>query len=107
MRRLRTLCAEWLSYSQERVFPGGCFFAAVGDARPGRLRDALIARQRSWTTLLERTAEDARLLGELTGDAVLLAFELEALLVAANARSLLGDERAYALAESAIDARLR
>lgn len=106
VRRLRALCAEWLRYSRERVFPGGCFFVAVGATRSGRLRDALVARQRTWTTLLERTAEDARLLGELTGDAVLLAFELEGLLVAANVRSLLGDERAYALAESAIEARL-
>lgn len=109
VRRLRTLCVEWLRYSRERVFPGGCFFVSVGaeyDARPGRLRDALVARQRTWVTLLERTAEDARLLGQLTGDSVLLAFELEALFVAANVRSLLGDERAYVLAESAINTRL-
>jgi AcrR family transcriptional regulator len=108
VRRLRRLCVEWLRYSRERVFPGGCFFVSVGayDARPGRLRDALVARQRTWVTLLERTAEDARLLGQLTGDSVQLAFELEALFVAANARSLLGDDRAYVLAESAIKARL-
>lgn len=105
-RRLRTLCLEWLRYSEERVFPGGCFFVAVGNARPGRLREALTTRQRTWTTLLERTAEDARLLGELTADPVRLAYELEALLIGANTRSLLGDERAYALAESAITTRL-
>src|SRR3954471_6872310 len=39
--RLVSLCWHWLRYSEDRVFPGGCFFFAVNaefDARPGPVR---------------------------------------------------------------------
>jgi AcrR family transcriptional regulator len=39
LSRARRLCENWLSYSQRRVFPGGCFFFTVTaefDAPEGR-----------------------------------------------------------------------
>lgn len=113
IERLWRLCAGWLAYLRDRVFPGGCFFYSVAaeyDARPGRLRDAIAAQRVQWTALLERTAEDARQLGELAAgcDTALLAFELDAFGFAANGRSVLhDDDAAYDLARAAILARLR
>ena len=95
-----------------RVFPGGCFFfaaAAEYDARPGRVRDAVAAALAEWAALLERAAEDARQLGQLesTCDTRQLAFEVDALGVAANARAVLhDDDAAYDLARSGIRTRL-
>jgi hypothetical protein len=111
--RLWRLCDGWITYSRGRVFPGGCFFASVSaefDARPGRVRDAVAAALADWAGLLERTAEDARQLGQLEAgvSARQLAFELEALGSAANARSVLhDDDSAYDLARSAVLDRLR
>jgi AcrR family transcriptional regulator len=110
--RVRQLCENWLSYSQRRVFPGGCFFFAVTaefDARPGRVRDAVAAASQDWTRLMARTVEDARQLGELPGDtdADQLAFELIAFLETANAVSLLHDDpSAYERARTAVRKRL-
>jgi AcrR family transcriptional regulator len=106
--RVRRLCENWLSYSQRRVFPGGCFFFAVTaefDARPGRVRDAIAAAGLDWNHLVARTIDDARQLGELADDtdADQLAFELIAFLETANAISLLHDDpNAYERGRTAI-----
>ncbi|MEV4109745.1 TetR/AcrR family transcriptional regulator [Nonomuraea sp. NPDC049695] len=106
--RVRRLCENWLSYSQRRVFPGGCFFFAVNaefDARPGRVRDAAAAASLDWTRFVARAVDDARQLGELAGDTDpdQLAFELIAFMETANALSLLHDDpNAYKRARTAI-----
>lgn len=106
--RVRRLCENWLSYSQRRVFPGGCFFFAVTaefDARPGRVRDAIAAAGLDWAAFVARAIDDARQLGELADDtdADQLAFELIAFLEAANVTSLLHDDaNAYERARTAI-----
>ncbi len=111
--RLWRLCDGWLTYSRDRIFPGGCFFYSVAaeyDARPGRLRDAIAGQQAKWTGLLARAAEDARQLGELTPDCDtdLLAFELDAFGATANGRAVLRDDlRVYDRARAATRARLR
>jgi AcrR family transcriptional regulator len=113
LTRVRRLCAGWLAYSRERVFPGGCFFhgaSAEFDARSGPVRDAVAAVLDDWGAFVERTLEEARLAGELRPDVRVdqLAFEITALLEFADARSVLrGDDRAYGLAETAIVERLR
>ncbi|GAA3606105.1 TetR/AcrR family transcriptional regulator [Nonomuraea rosea] len=110
--RVRRLCENWLSYSQRRVFPGGCFFFAVTaefDARPGRVRDAIAAAGLDWAAFVARAIDDARQLGELADDtdADQLAFELIAFLEAANVTSLLHDDaNAYERARTAIRKRL-
>jgi AcrR family transcriptional regulator len=111
--RLLKLCDEWLDYVARRVFPGGCFFYAAGaefDCRPGRVRDALAAVKRDWVGLYRRTVRDAQQLGEIHGDVdpTQIAFELDAMVGAANSAALLlDDDDAYAMARTAIRARLR
>ncbi|PBC60646.1 TetR family transcriptional regulator [Streptomyces sp. Tue6028] len=111
--RVRRLCELWLAYSEGRVFPGGCFFYGViaeFDARSGPVHDAVAGAQRDWTDHVEGAVTTAREAGELHPgtDAAQLAFELIALMEAANAVSVLRDEAdAYRRARVAISARLR
>ncbi|MGD1224292.1 MULTISPECIES: TetR/AcrR family transcriptional regulator [Streptomyces] len=111
--RVRRLCELWLAYSEGRVFPGGCFFYGViaeFDARPGPVHDAVARAQRDWTDHVEGAVTAAREAGALHPgtDAAQLAFELIALMEAANAVSVLRDEAdAYRRARVAISARLR
>jgi AcrR family transcriptional regulator len=100
-------------YLRRQVFSGGCFFVTVAnefDARPGRIRDAIARRLRSWRRYSEGTIEDARTLGELAPDTdgQQLVFELEAFYQAANGDALLYDDAtAYDRARAAVLARLR
>ena len=111
--RLRQLCDNWIAYSQQRVFPGGCFFYSVTaefDARPGPVRDTLARARSSWLDFVERTIEEARAAGEVAPDTDVpqLAFELVAFLETANAESVLRDDpSSYAKAAKAIHSRLR
>jgi AcrR family transcriptional regulator len=112
VRRLTAMCEAFLSHIERRVFPGGCFFVAataeVG-ARPGPVHDAVARQQQRWLELLERIAGEALELGELAADAVpsQLAFEIEALLSAANSQFVLhGDRAVFDRARAAIRGRL-
>jgi AcrR family transcriptional regulator len=113
VRRLGALLRGALDYSRERVFSGGCFFAATAadvDSKPGQVRDAVREWLRTWYGYLEvqlRYAVDAGEL-ELTPDEVeQLAFELISLDNEANARSLvMGSDRPYTLAARAMRTRL-
>ncbi|MET9784779.1 TetR/AcrR family transcriptional regulator [Streptomyces canus] len=113
VERLRGLCEGWLRYSEERVFPGGCFFYGVMaefDAREGPVHDALVEAQRVWLAELERCAERGRAAGELSADTdpAQLAFEVVALMETANAMSLLhGEATPYVRARRGIASRLR
>ncbi|WP_103355526.1 TetR/AcrR family transcriptional regulator [Amycolatopsis sp. CA-128772] len=108
--RLRAICENWLEYSENRVFPGGCFFFNVGaefDARPGRVHDAVASASGSFASVIRETCGEAVALGQLDADPEVLAFELHALGRAANADAVLnGGTRAYALARRAMRARL-
>ncbi|MFI6944168.1 TetR/AcrR family transcriptional regulator [Streptomyces sp. NPDC050418] len=110
--KVRRLCESWLAYSQGRVFPGGCFFSGVFaefDAREGSVHDALVGTQDAWLGLIETYVQEAREAGELAADtdAAQVAFELAALMEAANAHSVLHrDIRAYDLARKGVLSRL-
>lgn len=95
--RLWRICAGWLDYSRQRVFPGGCFFSSVSaeyDAREGKVHDALAAARTDWLAFVERTVCEARQAGEIEDgtDAPQLTFELVALMEMANAESVLHHE---------------
>jgi AcrR family transcriptional regulator len=111
--RLTRLCDNWLDYSERRVFPGGCFLYSVGaeyDARPGQVRDAIAKAKREWLALYRQTIRDAQQLGHLRADVDpgRLAFELDALVNAANSAALLLDDQgAYDLARTSIRTHLR
>ena len=113
VERLRGLCEGWLRYSEQRVFPGGCFFFGVMaefDAREGPVHDALVEAQRAWLGELERCTERARAAGELSADTdpAQLAFEVVALMETANAMSVLhGETTPYVRARRGIASRLR
>jgi len=113
MKRVLAACDAYLSHIERRVFPGGCFFSAAAadvGTRPGPVRDAIATQQRQWLTLLERLAREAIELGELNPetDPAQLAFELKALLVAANTSFiLLDDPTAFTRARQAIGERLQ
>lgn len=112
IQRLLAACEQFLSHVERGVFPGGCFFSAAAadvGTRPGPARDLIAAQQREWLALLERLAREAEELGELDrgADPAQLAFELQALLVAANTSFILqGDAGAFERARGAIRARL-
>jgi AcrR family transcriptional regulator len=113
IERLLAACDAFLSHVERRVFPGGCFFAAAASeqgTRPGPVRDSVAAQQRDWITLLERLAREAKELGELgpAAEPSQLAFELNALLVAANTSFILqGDAAVFERARAAVRARLQ
>ncbi|MFB7511762.1 TetR/AcrR family transcriptional regulator [Streptomyces sp. NPDC056144] len=112
-RRVRELCRNWLAYSSERVFSGGCFFYAVSaefDARTGPVHDAVARAHVEWSVYMEESLAEARAAGDFTEDldAGQLAFEVISLMEAANGRSvLLRETSAYGRAERGIEARLR
>jgi AcrR family transcriptional regulator len=113
IRRLQAACEAFLSHVERRVFPGGCFFSAAAaevGTRPGPVRDSIATQERDWLAFLERLATEARELGELPAetDPAQLAFELKALLVAANTSSILqGDAAVFDRARAAIGERLQ
>ncbi|MGW0334168.1 TetR/AcrR family transcriptional regulator [Streptomyces sp. NPDC003011] len=102
------LCENWLRYSENRVFRGGCFFYGVSaefDARPGRVREELAGAGRGWLRIVTSTIESARAVGSIRADtdSAQLAFEISAFLESANAISLLHeDEGIYRRAGVAI-----
>jgi AcrR family transcriptional regulator len=110
--RLRRLIDCWLSYVEDRVFPGGCFMSAVMpefEARPGPVRDALDEGRRAWLALLAEQVshmQDSGILDdELPASAV--AFEIHALLAAANLdRNLTDDTRALEQARAVLSVRV-
>lgn len=94
--RVRMLVERWLGYITDPVFPGGCFRAAVlaeFDSRPGPVRDAVAADHEDWMTFLTEEIRKAQEMGELTGrKAAALAFEIDAIVGAANTARQLGDD---------------
>jgi AcrR family transcriptional regulator len=97
--QLAAACEAYFSYVQRPVFPGGCFFAATAlemGARPGPVRDRVAAIQSGFAQLLEGFAATALKQHELPAseDPRLLAFELHAILLAADTKFVLLDDPA-------------
>ena len=101
IRRLRSLCENWLGYAEAKVFPGGCFFSAASlefDDRPGRVRDMIVDSMKRWLGTLEQAARDAQAAGEMRKNvnAPEFVFEIQALAMGANwASRLFRDENAF------------
>src|SRR4051794_14619870 len=106
--RLLALCDAWLDSHRRELFPGGCFLTTASvefDNRPGPVRDAVAATMARWLGTLEREAQTAIDAGELPAgrDAADVAFELNALAMAANnAFQLHGDASVFARARGAM-----
>ncbi len=112
IRRIVALLDAWIAYSRDRVFPGGCFFAAAAadfDSKPGAVRDAIAGAYESWNDYVRVSLGYAVGQGELDADAdaAQLAFEFMALLDASNTRSVMtGSNEPYRLARRALVSRL-
>ena len=99
LAQLAAVCEAYFSYVQRRVFPGGCFFAATAlemGARSGPVKDRVAAITSGFTALLASFAATAIEQHELPAreDPGLLAFELHAILLAADTKFVLHDDPA-------------
>ena len=95
--QLAAVCEAYLGYLQRRVFPGGCFFAVTAlemGTRPGPVRERVAAMQSWFAALLRGFAATALEQHELPAreDPDRLAFELHAILLAADAKFVLQDD---------------
>ncbi|TDB73422.1 TetR/AcrR family transcriptional regulator [Micromonospora sp. KC723] len=113
VRRLWALHQARIDFYAARVLPGGCFFASTDfeyNARPGPVRDRLAEVFGRWTAFLERLVRETVDAGELPAgtDVPLLAYEIDALGIAAAMRSRLMDpDAAYRHARQSLLDRLR
>jgi AcrR family transcriptional regulator len=90
LARAWALADAFLEHLQRDVFPGGCFFAAVGaefDTHPGRVKDAIMAFQDEWGRELFEAVTQAQARGEAPSspEAAQVVFELNALLLMGHA----------------------
>ncbi|MEC3956854.1 TetR/AcrR family transcriptional regulator [Nocardia sp. CDC153] len=96
VQRVRALVERWIGYAEKPLFAGGCFQAAnlaEFDSRPGPVRDALVRTQRAWIDLLSTELGRAVAQGEIAElDRDLVAFQIDAVLRAANTEFRLGHE---------------
>jgi AcrR family transcriptional regulator len=98
LARLRALIERWIVYARRPLFAGGCFRVANladFDSRPGPVRDALLRDQQDWVAEIAdqlRAAVQAGEIGELDVD--LTAFQIDAVLCAANTALRFGDRHA-------------
>ena len=99
LARLVAMCEAYFDYLQRRVFPGGCFFAATAlemGTRPGPVKERVAAVQSGFTATLRASAATALEQHELPAveDPDRLAFELYAILLAADTKFILQDDPA-------------
>ena len=97
LAQLAAVCEAFLGYVQRRVFPGGCFFAATAlemGTRPGPVKERVAAIQSGFAALLRGFAATALEQHELPAgeDPDRLAFELHAILLAADTKFVLHDD---------------
>jgi AcrR family transcriptional regulator len=110
--RLDRLLDGYLRYLVHDTFPGGCFFASVlaeVDMRPGPVRDRLMTFLGDWLGQLETAVRDAQAEGAIDAaeDVEQLVFEVEALLLYANAQHVVSrSAEPIDRARRAIDRRL-
>jgi AcrR family transcriptional regulator len=111
--RILALCDAFLSHVERGVFPGGCFFVAAAaemNVRPGPVRDDIGQFVAGWLQAIEAAVREAQSLGQIAPDLdpAQLAFETNALLVAANlAFPLFGDPKILDRARVGVRERLR
>ncbi len=110
--RLVAMLDSWLSYVEQIVFRGGCFFAAVSaefDSRPGAVRDKIAKLTKTWIAALEDEVGRAQSLEQLSESVNVpqLVFELHAYVQEANwAFKLFDDSSVFSRARAAISDRI-
>jgi AcrR family transcriptional regulator len=110
--RILGLCDAFLSHLERRVFPGGCFFAAAAaefDTHDGRVKERIHNFFERWLQDIAAMVHEAQRRGELEQrvDAEQLAFEIDSMLLGANAGFVLfADSGALERADTGIRQRL-
>jgi len=97
--QLEAVCEAFFEHLRRRTFPGGCFFAGAAlemGTRPGPVKDAVAAFQTGFAGLIRGFAATAIEQNQLPRgeDAILLAFELNGIILAADANFVLHDNPA-------------
>ena len=97
LERFEALCDRYLGYVESRVFPGGCFFAAVAaefDTHPGSVRASVAKVIEQWLATLTELLDRAQAQGRLSAgeDPAQLAFEIDSYLLMANMTFVLRDD---------------
>jgi AcrR family transcriptional regulator len=95
--RLIAMCDLYLEHLRRRTFPGGCFFASAVlemGTRPGPVKERVSAFQQRFSGLILQYAQQAQELGQLPADedVRLLVFELNGIILAANANFVMTDD---------------
>ena len=99
-RRLLRLCDGFFDFIGSGDFPGGCFFVYTSVDPANRrepIRSRLAGEQRAWLGLIEQLVGEAVASGELpdSTDAKRLAFELDAIMIGADANFVLLREPSF------------
>jgi AcrR family transcriptional regulator len=97
--RLLAVCDLYFAHLRRHTFPGGCFFASATlemGTRAGPVKERLRAFQQRFIGLVFTYAEQAQALGQLPSDEdiALLVFELNGILLAANANFVMTEDPA-------------
>jgi AcrR family transcriptional regulator len=97
--RLVALCDLYFDHLRRHTFPGGCFFASATlemGTRPGPVKERVRAFQQRFVGQLLEYTRQAQELGQLSGDEdiMLLVFELNGIILAANANYVMTDDPA-------------
>ena len=97
--QLKAVCEAFFEHLERRTFPGGCFFAGAAlemGTRPGPVKEAVAGFQSAFVDLLRGFAATAIERRELPPgeDPDALAFELNGIILAADANFVLHDNTA-------------
>ena len=109
---LVAVCDAFFDYLQERVFPGGCFFAVTSmemGKRSGQVKEYVAHCQGGFVNVLRENAVEAIQRGQLpaTEDPDAVAFELNGIILAAQVHFVLHDnEGALDIARRVVRRRL-
>jgi AcrR family transcriptional regulator len=112
IKRVLRLCDAFFDFVGSGDFPGGCFFVytSVDPAnRRETIRSRLADEQRAWLGFIEKLVGEAVEAGDLpqAADPTVLAFELDAIMIGADANFvLLGDRTFLDAGRAAIQRRL-
>jgi AcrR family transcriptional regulator len=99
LAQLLAVCDAFFDYLERRTFPGGCFFAGAVlemGTRPGPVKDQVAAFQNRFAALIRQFIVTALEHRELPADEDpdALTFELNGIILAANANFVLRDDPA-------------
>jgi hypothetical protein len=97
LAQLAAVCEAFFEHLERHTFPGGCFFAGAAlemGTRPGPVKDSVAAFQAGFVDLLRGFAATAIEHNELPpgDDPDRLAFELNGIILAADANFVLHDD---------------